>query len=192
MGPISQTELAPVTFLAMIFVSFWILARSSTARIPTSHWDWPHLSEIAEISPRLQRSGPDCRDLTMMFVAFFKSQLRHSKIFFILLRLARSRCDFQVFLNQWDLAKILSRFAKTQTSYQHCLHPPRPRLDLEKTGISLRSPQHCHHLAQSDRIVKNSYHIYSIKCSGCLFNFWTFRVGAYSRLGTYQEEYSRS
>ena len=40
--------------------------------------------------------------------------------------------------------------------------------------------------ASIEDIKSNSnYHIYSIKRPGHLFNFWTFRVGAYSKLGAY-------
>ena len=35
------------------------------------------------------------------------------------------------------------------------------------------------------RFVKKDYRIYSINRPGRLLNFWTLRVGAYSRLGAY-------
>ena len=34
--------------------------------------------------------------------------------------------------------------------------------------------------------MESEYRIYSINRPGRLFNFWTLRVGAYSRLGVYQ------
>ena len=112
-------------------------------RLTRSHWDCKDLTKIAEISPRLLRPRQDCRDLTI-FVAFFKSQLRHREIFFILLRLARSLWFSSLPKSQQDLAKILSRFAKTQTSYQHCLHPPEIVLRFRKNKnfaeISLTLP----------------------------------------------------
>ena len=35
------------------------------------------------------------------------------------------------------------------------------------------------------KLIKEDYRIYSINRPGRLLNFWTLRVGAYSRLGAY-------
>ena len=40
-------------------------------------------------------------------------------------------------------------------------------------------------LKETQRKAVEGYYIYSIKRPGRLFHFWTFRVGAYLRLGAY-------
>ena len=66
---------------------------------------------------------------------------------------------------------------------------PELRPDWSSPHFSAISIHHFH-IAQNTpfypkRLHKHPYRIYSINRPGRLFNFWTLRVGAYSRLGAY-------
>ena len=52
-------------------------------------------------------------------------------------------------------------------------------------NINHNHNNHNHNHNNNNTLVKYIYRIYSINRPGRLLNFWTLRVGAYSRLGAY-------